>query len=315
MSAANRKYKATKLRSIIFFLLLALVFWALTKFSKESTAAIQAKLDFTNIPTSVSISEENLNYLNFDVTANGFQFLSYKLNEPTIQIDVSKYYTEGDSVVVLSNSELNTEVSAQIDKNTRLYNVSIDELAIRLDHIISKKVPVIFNAQLNFKEGFRSTSAATIEPDSVLVSGPSEALGSIMGIHSEAFSQDNVSETIETTVNLVHPEPSDLKIQTREIRVKVPVEEFTQKQVLVPVEVVNVPADVTLKLLPDKVNVRFEVSVSRFNAISANDFQMVCDYAEKTLAESFMIPKLVQQPDGIHHLELDTKKIEYLIFK
>jgi len=315
MAGQTSKYKTSKIKSFLFFLLLALVFWVLTKFSEESVAIVNGQLSYTNLPASVTVSPNTTRDVNFEMAANGFQFLSYNLNPPTIKIDMSNYYEQGDTVVLISDSEVNNIIASQLDNNSRVSNLSIDELAVNLDLIVSKKVPVKFNGEITYLEGFKSIGPIVLIPDSVLVSGPSGALYGVMVVNTELYVKENVGETLEASVGLLLPEDSKLSVSEETINFKWVVEEFSQKRLTIPVEVVNVPADIKLKLLPETIVLSFDVSVNQFNSISANDFSIVCDYATRSSEENILVPKLVGNPEGLHHLEWSTKKVEYLIFK
>ena len=315
MTGQRQKYRTSKIKSFLFFLLLALVFWILTKFSEESRAIVNSNLAFTNLPASVSISPKTANEIAFDISANGFQLLSYKLKAPTIDIDVSRYYKEGDTVVLISDSELSKIISAQLDNNTRVTNLSLDELNVHLDVIVSKKVPVHLVSEFTFKEGYKLVGSVVLKPDSIIVSGPSADVEKVGGISTETYIKKNISENTNGSVGLLFPENTLLSLSESTITLQMEVEEFTQKRITLPVEVINVPADVKIKLMTESVMISFDVSVSRFNDISERDFRIVCDYATKSSKEPIMVPKLMEQPEGLHHIEWSTKKIEYLIFK
>ena len=77
----------------------------------------------------------------------------------------------------------------------------------------------------------------------------------------------------------------------------------------------NVPENVNIKLFPEKIEIKFDVSIKDFDAVKVEDFIILCDFSEKIEEGSFMIPKLVRYPDNLQHLELETKKVEFLIFK
>jgi hypothetical protein len=315
MTGRKQKYRASKIKSFLFFLLLALVFWILTKFSEESTAFVNSNLVFTNLPDSVSISPETRNEVAFTISANGFQLLSYKLKAPTIDIDISRYYEAGDTLVLISDSELTKIISKQIDNNNGVRNLSVDQLKVYLDVMVTKKVPVNLISDITFKDGYKLVGVIKLNPDSVIVSGPSTALRKMGSISSETFVQRDISESTATSVGLLIPSNSAITLSESEVGLQMEVAEFSQKRLTLPVEVINVPADVTLKLIPESIVISFDVSVNGFNNISERDFRIVCDYATKSSEEPIMVPKLIQQPEGLGHIEWSTKRIEYLIFK
>ena len=315
MTGQKKKYKTSKIKSFLFFLLLALVFWVLTKFSEETTAAINANLAFTNLPASVSISPKTPSEIEFDISANGFEFLSYNINAPKIDIDVSKYYKEGDTLISISNSELDKIIMAHFGSDTRVSNLSINTLEMPLDIVVSKKVPIKLISEISYKEGYKAVGEPFLSPDSVVISGPSVSVNGVDSILSETYANKDVSETLESVVGLYLDENSDISISEETVSLRIIVEEFAQKRMSLPVEVTNVPQDIQLKLLPESIVISFDVSVNQFNSISENDFKIVCDYALRSSGENILVPKLVDQPEGLYHIEWSTKKVEYLIFK
>ena len=93
------------------------------------------------------------------------------------------------------------------------------------------------------------------------------------------------------------------------------VKEFTQKSLLVPVVVNNLPSDLSIRLVPENVTIRFEVAMEDYNNITAINFLLMCDFDKKNDQEDFMIPHLIKQPESIINLEIQENKINYLIFK
>ncbi|MFT4668899.1 MAG: YbbR domain-containing protein, partial [Ulvibacter sp.] len=110
-------------------------------------------------------------------------------------------------------------------------------------------------------------------------------------------------------------ENTKVSIDPMEVNISVNVAEFTQKKMVVPIQLTNVPQETIVKLIPTTVTVTFNVSVEDFNEINASDFKLVCDFNERNLDEDFILLKLEEGPPRIYNIELSTKKIDYLIFK
>ena len=55
------------------------------------------------------------------------------------------------------------------------------------------------------------------------------------------------------------------------------VEEFTEKQLSIPIKVINNTQYYNVKLIPDRVNVTFMVSLSDYQKIKEDDFDAVVD--------------------------------------
>ena len=97
----------------LLFLVLSAVIWALAKFSKESTATVSAGLDYINAPDTISVAANTQRTVAFDITGNGFQFLSYKLKQPIIDIDLAAHYSPGEEQIIIRNPELAKLITEQ----------------------------------------------------------------------------------------------------------------------------------------------------------------------------------------------------------
>ena len=315
MPIIKGNYKSGKLKLIIVFLLLAVFFWVLTKFSKEQTATVDARLKYDNLPEMTLLSEDNLKEFSFDMTANGFEFLLYRLKKPIISVNVSQFYNRISETATVSKSDFLKAINSQLDKNGSIINVSIEEIQVGLDVVASKKVPVITKTNIAFREGYKGNGNLKVVPDSVMVSGASIAIEEIDFIETELYSISNADKDIREEIPLivdVHPKVS---VSPNQVQVNLQVDEFTQTELSLPIEVINLPAGTTIKLIPERTQVRFDVSVDDFKGISEKDFRLVCDYSTRDKSENYLLPKLLQYPIGIINVEIEDKKIDFLIFK
>ena len=55
--------------------------------------------------------------------------------------------------------------------------------------------------------------------------------------------------------------------------------------------------------------------MAKFNEIFPEDFTIICDYNARDVEDNFMIPVIQQMPKDITGVEMETKKIDLLIFK
>jgi hypothetical protein len=308
-------FKNSKLKGIFFFLLLATVFWVLTKFSRQYTATATATIHYLNIPEATQIKDDNLKEIDFNLTTSGFEFLYYRFKNPIIDIDLKNFYIEGKKDIVIPKDELSGFVSSQLNTNLTIRNLPNDQFVVSLDAIISKIIPIVAKTKFTYKDGFRSIDSLKIEPDSVLVAGPVSYLDEMSFVETILISQDNIDKTFSQSVSLIGHENKKVSIEPIKVIISVNVAEFTQKQMIVPIELINVPLGTIVKLIPTTVKVTFNVSVEDFNGITASDFKLVCDFNERNLDEDFILLKLEGGPPRIYNIELSTKKIDYLIFK
>ena len=311
----RRSNKNSKIKSFLFFLLLAILFWGLTKLSKQYTSAAKVQIEYTNIPEGIEVDDINPTMISFDLTANGFEFLMYKITEPRLLIDISSFYNQESDRITINREQLILLLTTTLKKNYSISNISRNQLTITLSKIVSKKVPVIAKTSFSFKDGYGTRDSLRLNPDSIRVSGPSSIINNIDAVFTKMISRSNIDQDISISVPLVKPENKKVSLQLNEVLVQLNVTEFSQMQLAVPVEVINVPTELTVKIIPEVVRISFIVSVEEFNKIKAADFKLICDYNERDISNNSMKPILVTKPKHISQVEFLDRSIDFLIFK
>ena len=284
MSEIKTNYtKKGKPKMFLLFLFVTTFIWFISKFSREFTSNLEAEIHYINTPLGVIVSENNYDIVSFDFTTSGFYFLYYKINKPIITIDLLKYIKAGTSSFIISKSELKRTITSQLKNDIIVNNVSIEKMEVFLDKLKTKKVKVSLLENIKFKNGFNSIGQYKISPDSI--------------------------------VNLNKSNDTSISYSEDTVKLDVIVKEFTQKSLLVPVVVNNLPSDLSIRLVPENVTIRFDVAMEDYNNIAAINFLLMCDFDKKNDQEDFMIPHLIKQPESIINLEIQENKINYLIFK
>jgi len=315
MAEQKKSFRSIKINMFFFFLLLAIIFWALTKFSKENAAKIEANLEYTNLPENYLLDEKNAASITFDITTSGFDFLVYKIKQPTVIIDVSKYFNNTNKQAVLPGDNLKEEIGEQINYSGTIRNLSKNELSIVLQGVQSKKIPVKVHAVITYKQGFKKVDSLMAFPDSIRIAGPKKLLDSVESIVTKELVLQNVDESISSKVALEELPFAELNSKTKDVVVKQTVKEFAQKKLMLSIKLINIPTETTLKIIPEKVEITFIVPIEKFAAINAQDFEVVCDYKQRNTEENFLTPTLVSAPKEAKNIEILTKKIDFLIFK
>ena len=315
MKRSNFLKKNSKWKSLLFFFFLASLFWLLTKISKEFTAPVSAAIEFINVPETVSLKEANANEITFNFFTNGYDFLGYKLKQPTLKIDVSQFSTENKSSIHITNGQLLKVINEQFPSSRSANTLSLDMLSLTVDPIVRKKIPVVVQKNINYKNGFRQIGAIHASPDSVFVSGPKEIVASIDSITTENIKLELVDSNVSTLVNIAAPEIAGISLSNETVSVSWVVKEIAQKEFEIPVKIINKPSSETIKIIPNTVKIRVDVTLDHFNEITAKDFEIICDYKERNTDKNFMIAHLKSTPEWAEHVELGTQKIDFLIFK
>lgn len=305
--------KNKRINVFILFLLSAFVILIFTKLSKDYTNTIVFNIDKVNVPQENVILNDSTAVLSITLKTHGFKWLDYYFSKPKIKVDFSKDVYKKDSIFIWSKSKAFLK-NTQFDKNVELLNISPDTLLFHYDVNLIKKVPVTLNATIQFSPGYDASEAYMLKPDSVQIIGPKVMVSKINNIETDSIYLSNIRANLSETIKLKLPENNkELMFSTKNIVLKASVEKFTEGTLKIPVNVINVPANMNLKFFPKEVNVSYSVSLSNFNTINNTDFKVVCDYNKISNSQSVLIPELVRIPQLVKNAKINQKHIEFII--
>ncbi|WP_435578003.1 CdaR family protein [Gilvibacter sp.] len=313
-AAEKQKRKSGKgnINSFVFFLILATLFWVLTKFSKQYEQDVDAQLEYTNIPANAVISEDGVNSVPLRLKASGFEFLYYKLSKPKITLDLTRLEPDTSARWMISKQGLENLATLQLKHQVELQmEKSNIELPIRT--LGQKRVPVIANISYTFKEGYSYTEPLGITPDSVTVIGPENSLKQVTALETAAASFDEVDEAISGSLEILLPDTVDkLKVDPGEVNYSMEVQEFIENQVTVPITLIGSDEVRGIQLFPSAVTVRYTINFSDYKNVQASDFKVICDLSKIEEGANFLVPELVEAPAGARRLSLSPNQVEFI---
>ncbi len=307
--------KEKKIKTFLFFLLLATIFWMLTKYSNEYTQSIISKVEYINLPEKTILSDSTISEISFDVVANGFEFLLFKLKKPTITIDVSRFYSKETNQSIVSNNELKKLITQQLNKNILVRNISVTELHVFLKTIQTKKIPVKPLITIQYKPGFKNTSKAILQPDSIVVQAPKEVLDTLKFITTQTLNISDVDKSISQELLVNTPDNATITLENTKVWLQIPVEETIQKTIQLPLLLKNVPKSLQLKIIPERVSITYTTTVSNFNTIDTKIFKIESDYKKRNQENNTLHVNLVSTPDNVFDVTINPKSVNYLLVK
>ena len=305
-------YKNKKINVFILFLLFAFVILIFTKLSKNYTNTISFSVEKLNIPQENIILKDSAK-INITLKTHGFKWLKYYWSKPKIKIDFSQDIDKKKDVFVWNKSKTYLN-NTQFDKEVEILNISPNPITFRFGTNMVKKVPVNFNPKISFYPGFNMTNAINIEPDSITIIGPNTLVSPIKFLEVESVNFNDIRANINEFLSLKLPKnASDLTFSKTQIKLTAQVEKFTEGILKIPISIINAPKNTTLKYFPKAISVSYYVSLSNFNAVTVNDFKVVCDFNSTNENESFLIPKLTKKPNLVKNAKINQQRIEFII--
>ena len=299
-----------RLRFFLFFVFISFFFWISTKLSNTYTIDQSFSINWNDVPEGIIISDKEYK-LSTSIKASGIELMFYRLflNELNVSLKEAKFNsTKG----IVNTERQRFFVEKQLFNNTILNQISPVSLEFEFSNLEKKNVPIIPKIEFNLRPGYLLDKPLSSIPDSILISGPKTYLDSIHNIETQFFSYDDIFEPFSYIVKL--KKISKIQMPIDEVKINLSVSRHSEKEFILPIEILNLPKDKRVKLFPPKVKVKVTLPVSILSTVKDSDFSLVVDYNEinydKTRELKLSIRK---QPPAIKQIILEPKKVNFLI--
>tara|TARA_R110001592_G_scaffold899_1_gene4694 strand:+ start:944 stop:1882 length:939 start_codon:yes stop_codon:yes gene_type:complete len=304
-------------KTFIGFLIASFFIWLLITFSKEYSAVISYPVAYKNIQQDKLLQEAPIKQIDIAVKASGFKLLSSKFTNKTIYLESSILQRKSNSKFYLLVKNQFTKIQKQLHSGIELQEILQDTIYLNLGLLTSKKVALKPNLDIKYQIGYDLLGDIKVDPDSIVISGPEDQIKKIAHLNLQGIKLNNLKENFSQNTNIIQPSKyENLKFTTLKAIVSGKVERFTEGNLAIPFTIKNLPDGVNLTTLSEKVEVVFVVALSNFAKVSEASFTVECDFeisAKNNL--SYLIPKVITQPDFIKSVKIVPLKIDFLIQK
>ena len=291
--------------------------WFLITLSKEYTTTLTFPVSYINIPQDKLLQNKPTKQIDVIVKSSGFNIISSRFSNKSITLNASSLQKNSlDRYYFLIKKQKNN-IQKQLHSAVLLQEVVIDTIYLDIGSLVSKKVPLKANLDINYSIGYDVLETVTIKPDSILISGPEVQIKNIKSINLKELKLKDVRADFSEKREILLPKNSkNIKVQSSFAVITGKVEKFTEGTLEVPFKISNLPEGLEITTLNKTVEVVFVVSLSNFNKINENFFEIVCDYnVSKKNNLGYLIPKVIGKPDYVKSFKLMPNKIDFLIQK
>ena len=294
------------------FILLSFIFWFSTKLSNTYQIEQSFSIHWNNIPKGIVLNHDS-SELGLSITASGIEILWYRLFKNKINLVINKNIFIGkEAHVSIDNERFN--IQQQLFDNTILNQITTPVIKITYARLGVKKVKITSEPILKFRAGYLSDSPLTISPDSLLVRGSQDVLDTLTIVKTVSFIMEDVFESFQKVIAL--EDLTNLQFDIKEVNIKQEVSRYSEKQFILPIEIINIPKSVKVKLFPPTGTLKATMPLTLLNGFNARDFMLVVDYELILKNELTHLPiRLVKQPSQVKKVIWEPKTVNYLIRK
>ncbi len=300
--------------SIVFFVTIAALFWLLIKLSANYTVTESLTIDIKDAPADLVVVDKSQE-LKVTLSTSGFELLNYYFKPASkrkvdISLEEVPLHKDSESTYSFSISYAKEKVANYLTIEPSEVSFDENRIIIKMEQLDSLKVKVTPKLDLSYEKQYNRHGRIQINPDSVTIYGPKSKLKEIDNIYTESISLKNINSNIDINVPL-HTEEM-INVDNKEVNIKINVEKYTEA--IANVKIAN-NSNKKLRLFPDKVNIKYIVSLTDYNIIKDNLFIISIDTADISSKNNFLPVYLIDYPSNTRILSIEPKEVEYIIIE
>ena len=299
-----------------FLLTLSTLFWILTVLSKDYTTTVHYKADFIDLPVDKLLIDEEEVDLHLQVIAPGFTILAHRLSfKNELPLSVSSFIPKKKgnywNYFLLGEQSI-SQIQEVIPTSMQLLHIQPNRIDLLLDEKAERVVPVKLKSSISFKDLFRQKEAVKLEPSTIVISGPKAVVEVFDEINTELLSLEDVDNNKNGEIEIQSLNHSEINYSAKNIKWELKVEQFTEGEIKLPIEMKNVPKGYEIKLFPDEVTVSYLISLDKFDLVKPDMFaaQILFDSDFKRQSVN-----LSRQADFVENVRIFPSKVEYFLIK
>lgn len=260
------------------FLLLSASFWFINWLNKEQEFFVTLPVSYENLPKNIVLQNKLPDELQVKVRELGMRYWLYLRKKPE-PIAIS-FQTENNrnGRFRVTNFELLSKVSNNLMASSTVLSVNPETINIHFQTLTEKRLPIVSHIQLDLDAQFMLCSSLELKPDSIDVYGPASVLDTLEKVHTEHVTIANKQDTLFAQVKL-QSTPA-LSYSTDIITASASVDKFTEKTVVLPVQVINTPIGLTAMTFPAEVQAVFNIAFKNYKDFHQDDIRIILDYNE-----------------------------------
>jgi YbbR domain-containing protein len=256
-------------------LVLAVFAWVFTVLSNTYSYTVKVALNYKNTPQKRAFHSLQSDTINAVINGSGWQMLFSRMHNDINAVSVDLRSLEDKSYIVLSSQLGQINDKKEISKQITSFNP--DTLYFDFSNRKVKRIPIQLVTSVKYKRQFSQSGNITLNPAYVIVNGPASIIDKIAKWKTDTLKLDSVGESINTRLNLQPTKEGNVSVFPKNVEVTIPVDEYTEKTVEIPVKLINNHNYYDVKIFPQKVKVTFTTSLSRYAQTDEDFFEATAD--------------------------------------
>ena len=308
----NKSQTFQQLSNMMTFVTIAALLWLLIKLSSNYTVTEPLTINIKDAPADLILTN-GTQKIKVTLSTSGFELLNYYFKPNSrrkvdISLEEVPLHKDSESTYSFGSSYAKEKIASFLTLEPNEVSFDENRITLNMEQLDSVKVKVIANVDLTYEKQYNRLGKIQLSPDSVTIYGPKNMISSIDNVHTQNLTLRNINQNIDTELPLKLD--NILNASHKEVNVKIFVEKYTEAVANVPI---SNDSGQNLRLFPDKVKIKYIVSLTDYNIIKDNYFKVNIDTADISSESNFLPIYLTDYPNNTRIISVEPKEVEYII--
>jgi len=295
---------------IVISVIFSIILWVSISLSNDYYTTIKIPLKIVNFPPGYTTGTDIPNYISVKLKGQGWKLISFYIARESDYI-ISAGKEKGKKVINLNNYlSDNKWLSSDVD----VIDITPDTVSFDLEKIVSKKVPIIPNLNLKFKDGYGLATPIRVYPESTVVYGPIDKIRKMHAASTVDEKLGNLDQKMEKNVLLA--DIPNVTYEKSYVTVGLDIEKIVEKSFDgIPVKVNDVPNDRQVLLLPNQISIGLRGGVDVLAKLAGFQFNAHVTYRNVILDTLGSVRPKIIIPENTDLIYTKPERLKYIIKK
>jgi len=299
-----------KIKLIVLFI--AFLVWFFVKIEDNYRYSFKIPLRVTNLESNRIIGNSIPKRIKITSWGKGrYLFLLMLRKDIFYNLDVSKVKKSANIVLDKDQIKLLREIEIEV-----LNIVAPETVKVVIKNLITRKVPIIPEVDVQTYPGYTIIDEIELNPDSVDIMGPDSEINSILSIHTENKKYKNIKRDLEKKIQLVPPKRKNVRLLTDEVNLFVDIQKLMEKPLSeIPVSVTNQPPNLKVTVIPSTLSLILEGGTDLLLNVTKQDVKAYIDYKKVHASKNKTHLAYIETPKGIRYRDVKPKRFTVVVEK
>ena len=295
---------------IIISFIFSVVLWVSISLSNDYYATIDVPLRLTGFPDGYTSGTYLPEFISVKLKAKGWKLVALGLTQNEEYV-VPVGNEVGKRTLNLSNYFSDNQ---WLSSDVEVINFSPDSINFFVEKMAIKKLPIVPNIGLKFKNGYGLASPMIMTPESTIVHGAASFLKDLMFVSTQKIDFDNLDNQITKAIPL--EKIPGMVYDNPVTKVYLNIQKIVEKNFDgIRIKVLDVPKNQSILLLPNKISVGVRGGIDILGRLDTSQFNAYINYRDIISDTLGSIVPHVNIPDNTILRFIKPDQVRYIIKK